>query len=87
MKKLSLKNQRGQMFVESILLMIIFVSISLMVSKQFRDKNLFASLIQGPWSNVAGMIEAGVWAPSDKAKAMHPNRIDRHHVVRGDSIQ
>ena len=83
MKRIA-RNERGQLTIEAILLMTIFVSISIYVSRYARAEQLVAKVVEGPWLPIRGMIENGVWATGEKAKAQHPSMKIRHSSNKGD---
>jgi len=62
-----MKNQSGQIAVESILLMVVTVGLMLMAMKFFKGGNgngpIISQLTQGPWARLSGMIQCGVWEP------------------------
>jgi hypothetical protein len=77
MKKLK-SNQKGQVIIESILLLVVFMSLWVYFAKLFNNSNLMRSLMaDGPWPRLSGMIESGVWETPSKAKTLHPNNLDR----------
>lgn len=73
-----MKNQNGQMLIESILILAILTGIAISISKQARDNEFMAGLIEGPWLPIRGMIEDGVWEKWPASKANHPNLKRRH---------
>lgn len=82
-----LKNQKGQMFVESILLMIVFTSITITAYRQIRTQNLLGNMVQGPWTYVQGMVENGVWEPAAASRGFHPNQLSRALSSLGTPVQ
>ena len=68
----SIRNNKGQILIEMILVMTVLVGASVFVSSQFRESNFIAQLVSGPWKNLAGMIQNGVWQPRDDGMASHP---------------
>ncbi len=83
--KNKLKNENGQMAIEMLLIMItLFIAITF-VSKQMKDQGFLASLVQSPWTQLAGMIESGSWAKAEDARTQHPNNQKRHISYRGDN--
>ena len=78
--------ERGQLVIEGILLMIVFTAAGLFVASQFRSRHLLADLVSGPWQMVAGMMECGSWNPPKVACTMHPNLLVRHLSVGGDKM-
>lgn len=86
MKSGVIQNQNGQLIIEAVLLMIVLMSLTILVSRQFREKHLLADIVEGPWAYVQGMAECGVWAPPKQACTLHPNLIDRHIAVGGEQM-
>ena len=76
------KNQRGQATVEAILIIVILLAVSISISNAFSQNNFFASLIEGPWDYVDGMIRDGVWKKSSVSHTLNPNARVRHDTVR-----
>ena len=72
-----LKNSKGQFVIEAALLMVVTVSLFMWGTNKLRDGKYLAKLIGGPWKKVAGMLEAGVWEPPERAKKLHPNQVKR----------
>lgn len=75
--RLRLKNEKGQMTVEAILLLVIFVGIFMVTQRVFKSKKYLSQIVSGPWSYIQGMIESGVWMPAEEGKVRHPNRFTR----------
>lgn len=73
-----LKNQNGQMTIEMLLIAIVLLGFVLAVAKVFQEKNLLASVVEGPQEYIAGMAENGVWKPRKEANKLHPNLHERH---------
>jgi hypothetical protein len=73
-----LQNQKGQMVVEGLLIIVLLFGLTLLVSKAFVDEELLAKVVSGPWKAVDGMIQNGTWAPADKSQAFHPNQSGIH---------
>lgn len=68
----SLRNQRGQMTIEAVLLLVIMVAIFTVVHRSISSRNMLSQIVQGPWGYVSGMISNGVWKGGD-TKIYHPN--------------
>jgi hypothetical protein len=49
-----------------------------MISNAFKDNHFFATIIEGPWDYVDGMIQKGSWHTNAETSILNPNRIDRH---------
>lgn len=82
--KNQITNQQGQMTIEMLLIAIVLLAGVLAVSKYFQEKNLLASVVEGPQSYLIGMSENGVWKPAKVANKDHPNLHDRHISLEGD---
>lgn len=85
-KRLQPRAEKGQMTIEMILIMIILTSVAITFTKAARDNAYLASMVEGPWVYLQGMIEDGVWAKAGGSKSSHPNLVDRHASHRGDPI-
>jgi hypothetical protein len=70
--------QAGQLTIEMILLTLVMLGVALTISNEAKKYGLVASLVEGPWQPMQGMIENGVWKNSADAKAYHPGGIARH---------
>lgn len=87
MKTPSLRNQGGQLIVEAILILILLFGSTLAISAYFKNSELVKKLIQAPWTNLAGLIQNGVWQPVGQSNAAHPNGHGRHIVITGELAQ
>jgi hypothetical protein len=81
---MNIKNQRGQVAVEYILLTIVMVGIFLSARGILLSNNTISDFVQKPWQLVAGMIETGVWGDPQKTRADHPSHLRRHNSFYGD---
>jgi hypothetical protein len=79
-------NQKGQLTIEAILIMTVLTSIAISFSRFAKSNNLVASVVEGPWRPIQGMIEDGVWETGDKAKSHHPSNRSRHSSNQGEVI-
>ncbi|MBY0314100.1 MAG: hypothetical protein K2Q26_01185 [Bdellovibrionales bacterium] len=77
-----LRNQKGQMTIEAVLLLVIFVGIFLVTQRIFKEKNYLSQIVSGPWSYMRGMVESGVWMDAESARSKHPNRFSRRASPR-----
>ncbi len=73
-----LKNNKGQSAVEAVLLLAVIVSLTVLVAREFKENEIVAGLVSGPWKRLDGMIQNGVWEPADTGNEKHPGRLDRH---------
>ena len=84
-----LLQKRGQVTVELILLLVIFVTIAKVIQGAINDRG--DSLIEKPWKDkISGMIESGNWGTRNEAKKMHPvtNKNNKRKVsIKGEEIQ
>ena len=69
--------------MEAILIMAAMTSIALYIGREIRDRRMAATLVEGPWQPIRGMIEDGVWANPKEAKANHPSLKARHATAVG----
>lgn len=72
-----LRSQRGQFTVEAVLILTIMVGVFTLLHREISKRQLLNSIVSGPWSHIAGMIESGVWVPAEGAKTYHPNVFGR----------
>lgn len=84
MKHSSLRNQKGQFVIETVLMMIVTIGFFMWGTKQLREGKFLAKMINGPWEKATGMIESGVWDKPEAARKLHPNSIDRANTVKQD---
>lgn len=63
-------NEKGQILVESVLLMALLAGITVLVQSQIQRRGFLNNLIAKPWESVSGMAECGVWGPCAAGK--HP---------------
>lgn len=72
-----LRGQSGQMLVESLLLMTLLFGVTSFFYRTMQNRQVLASLVEKPWSRLAGMTESGVWEEPAQARASHPNQKSR----------
>lgn len=81
-----LKNNRGQLAIEAVLLMTLFVGIFAASMKQLRDKRVIQNVSEKSIAKVKNMAEYGTWketckaikgGSSQTAANCHPNSINR----------
>lgn len=82
MKKTRRHNNKGQFVIESILLMVVGISVLLFMTKTIREGEWMKKLVSEPWGKLAGMIESGVWETPKDAQLKHPNQKARVNSVR-----
>ena len=87
------KNNKGQLAIESVLLMVVLVGAFLALTKYVKDQKLLAKLVKKPINSVAAMTAYGTWkdtgcsAPGKSAVTLgkcHPNQF-RVRLVRTTS--
>lgn len=76
MKKI-VRNNKGQFLIETVLMMIVMVGLFIAATSKLRETKALAKMIGGPWEQVSGMIESGVWDGPEAARKKHPNQINR----------
>ena len=72
-------NQRGQVLIESLLLMVLSVGLLGATLQYFRDTQTFNKITNAVWDGVANMAEYGNWRSSGPSK--HPNSGDRVRLL------
>lgn len=82
-----LRNQAGQQVTEAVLIMVLFVAFTFTVAQFFRNQEVLRKLITGPWVNLAGMLQNGVWQPIKKGAVSHPNGHSRHISIQGENAR
>jgi hypothetical protein len=83
---MKLNNQKGQLVVEAILLMVVLASISLFASRYLKENQIARKLSAEPWAKLSGMIECGTWNPCRGSKGMHPQTNDRIISYRTEDV-
>ena len=72
-KKQKLKtSQSGQLILEAVLLMVIFVGVVMAIKNQFSEKNLIGALAAGPWASISKMMSDGTWDKTKSEGESHP---------------
>ena len=71
------RNQRGQMTIEAVLIMVALMSVVMFASQAARQNNLLQNAAAGPWKYMRGMIEDGIWS-TQLHNPYHPNVKARH---------
>ena len=83
-----LRKNSGQVMVESLLMLVLFVAIATFVMKQVRSNEWFASMLSKPWTAVSIMIENGVWDTNlQSARAKNPTQFARVVSFKGEVEQ
>ena len=80
-------NRRGQAIVEAVLILLLLMAVTTFVSSQFKQNELMAKMVSGPWLRLAGMIQNGQWRPVNQSNGLHPTKQYRHISTKGDPIQ
>lgn len=70
-----LQNQKGQLAIEAVLIVVLLLSLSIFASRYIRDQNLMGKIISEPWSQIAGMMATGNWQAAQSAldENRHPH--------------
>lgn len=88
-----LKDAKGQMVIETMLLMVVFLGLTLFVASEFKSRQLVSQLVSGPWQKLDGMISNGAWEPRSSSDIRHPSRHQytssqfRHRAMKGIKAQ
>ncbi len=76
--KMNMQNQKGQLLVEAVLLMVVMIGLTVFINQQLQERRFFQTLVTGPWTRLQGMVECGVWQPCRGQADLHPNTRARH---------
>jgi hypothetical protein len=79
-----LKSESGQFITEAVLILVTLMAISALVANHFKQNEVFKKLIKGPWVQLSGVLQNGVWASPEDGGVSHPNATIRHIVIQGD---
>ena len=83
---MSVKNQKGQMTIEMVLILVALITMSYFVLKKFDEEiKPVTNFIVAPWITIAGMMESGIWLDVKKAREKHPNQWKRMRTAEGQS--
>ena len=80
-----LNNQGGQLILEAVLILVMLTGFGLAVGNYFKKNEVLRQLVSGPWQNLSGMLQNGVWAPPKTGAGQHPNGHNRHVVIDGEN--
>lgn len=69
----ALQNNRGQMTVEAVLLLVVFVAFMQIANGAIKEQDFLRKMVSGPWLYLQGMIQNGVWAEGNAGSDIHPN--------------
>lgn len=72
--KYPLQNNRGQILIESVLLMVVLLSLFFAVSNYAREKKLLSNLVEKPMQSLAIMVGFGVWKSADGSGCKAPGK-------------
>jgi hypothetical protein len=78
-------NQRGQLVIESVLILSLLVALGAVVAVGFKNNDLFSNMVSAPWKSLSGLLQNGVWSPPERSMAQHPANHGRHISIRGDT--
>ena len=79
-------NERGQMTIETILIIGILLGAEILISKTARQQQWMQSLVGAPWKPLRAMIEDGTWTVQN-SKNYNPAMWSRHGTPKGEPLQ
>lgn len=83
-----MKNSKGQMTIEMVLLASLIVMGINFITNKFEELSVLEDMTLNPWNGyIAGMIENGVWGKADQTVTLHPHSQSRHSSVEGELIR
>lgn len=71
---LGLKSNKGQLAIESVLLMTVLLAGFLVVTNYAREKKLISNLVKKPIVSLAIMTQYGVWKSEDDSGCKAPGK-------------
>lgn len=80
-------NKRGQMVIETVLMLTLMVGLAVSVASTFRKNEFVAKLVSGPWETLSGLIQNGVWGQPSETVDKHPNVFYRLNSVQGEKLE
>ncbi|MCZ0933059.1 MAG: hypothetical protein OXJ52_07905 [Oligoflexia bacterium] len=82
-----LKNNRGQVTVEYLLLAVALIALFHIAAVTLRDNESLKNFQEIPGQIFKDIVENGNWQPNDpqgyESRKRHPNHHDRHYVPDG----
>lgn len=82
-----LNRQSGQMIVESVVIMLVLLTIMAVFTTTMKQNEIFSRLVVGPWQSLAGMLQNGAWGSPAQTMAFHPVFHDRRHTMIGEEAK
>lgn len=79
-------NQSGQLAIETVLILSLFVSLMLFTASQLRQNEVFSRLVEGPWQQLAGLIKNGAWGSIEDTNVLHPSHFHRHATLQPKEV-
>ena len=80
---MNIKNEKGQMVVEAVLIIVVLLGLGSMVTKALKQYEIGRKLTSEPWTLLSGMIVCGTWQPCrGNARGLHPSTRDRALTTR-----
>ena len=79
------RNNKGQVTIEAVLIMIVIVIATTMVSNFFKSNEVFKALVYSPWQSMSGMLQNGTWGAPDQTNSAHPNQGAQNRSTEGDN--
>ncbi len=78
------KNNKGQVTVEAVLMVIVVLAVVTLVGDFFKSNEVFKKIVHAPWQSMSGMLQNGTWGPPSETNFAHPNRGDQNRTNEGD---
>ena len=78
-------SQSGQITVEMVLILFVFVGMTQFVISEFDRFKPLVKFVGEPWKVVSGMMEFGIWKnPGDISIDKHPSHWNRMYGMQGE---
>ncbi len=76
--------EAGQASIEMALMLVVMIFVATSTAQFFKKTDYFANLVSGPWQQLSGLIQNGVWGTPEITMAQHPNGYARISTPKGD---
>ena len=77
--------KKGQATVESMLLIVVLLGLTIVVFRFMKDEEeVMLKIVDQPARYIKGMAESGVWDEVPRAKTRHPSGFYRHAMSTPD---
>ena len=79
----TISNKKGQAVIESVLIMVILIGLSVTLFTAIKEKGWMNDLVGEPSKYLKGMAETGLWEKNPSYAEHHPNAKERRIMNKG----